>query len=97
MNYWALNVFKNTHAHFTPHQLQEKSEWTVYQLFTQGISFVSLPFLNSATDMAEHSVLYLPRQSVSFSPGNSAITLATLSLVFLPAVEMRDLNSTQKL
>lgn len=43
MDYNALNVFKNTHTFFMPHQLQKKSGWTVYQLFTQCVSFVSLP------------------------------------------------------
>lgn len=67
------------------------------RLFTQCLSFVSLPVLFYQLEHLQALVpLYLPRQSVSFSPGNSVIVPATLSL-FLPTAEMRDLNSTQKL
>lgn len=75
----------------------------LFQPFALFLPFVSIPALplSHSTYMPSRSLsLYLPRQSVSFSPTDATDppTAHSLSLsLVLPIVEMGVLNSTQKL
>lgn len=72
------------HAYFTPHQLQKKSGWAVsYTMCLLCFSSCSF-FYQLHHRHALALFLYLPHQSVSFSPSNSAITLTTLSVFSCP-------------